>query len=410
MQIESSRSSPSGKSAGPDRQGGVDAGAGAVIIGGDFQGLGIVTSLARHKIPVYLLDRGLCAGRFSRYVKRFKVCPQAAQENVLLEFLTNLAVEDGLDGWVVYPTDDETVRFLARHKEDLERHYRLITPSWDVVKYAYEKELTYKLAAECGVLAPRTFYPKTTADLARDIEFPVIIKPSIKDPFYTTTRKKAIRVDSRASLMDEFARATEAAAGGQLMLQELIPGGASSLFSVGSLFRDGEFLGRVVARRPRQHPMEFGHATTFAETVDIPELEELACRILSAMRYNGMSEVEFMRDPRDGRYKLLEINARPWGWHTLAIAAGVDLPYLAFLDRLGQRVKQEGFEKNVKWIRLTTDTPTVLGEWLKGRLSCANYFASLRGKKHFALVSLSDPLPFFAEIAMLPYLWKKRGF
>ena len=156
--------------------------------------------------------------------------------------------------------------------------------------------------------------------------------------------------------------------------------------------------------------MDFGHATTYAETVDIPELEESTKKILGAMGYHGLSEVEFMLDPRDGRYKLIEINARAWGWHTLAIGAGVDLPYLSYQDMLGAEVKQNGFDKDAKWIRLMTDIPTTLGEILRGRMRINDYITSLKGKKQFAVLSITDPLPFITEILLLPYLWKKRGF
>ena len=77
---------------------------------------------------------------------------------------------------------------------------------------------------------------------------------------------------------------------------------------------------------------------------------------------------------------------------------------------LGEKVKTDGFNKNTKWIRLTTDLPIVIGEILAGRMSITNYLNSLRGKKQFAILSMTDPLPFIAEILMLPYLWKKRGF
>ena len=243
-----------------------------------------------------------------------------------------------------------------------------------------------------------------------DIEFPVIIKPSVKVPFYSKAKKKAIRVDNRQELVREFTAVVELAGKTGLMVQELIPGGPNYLFSVGSLYKNGEFLGKVVARRARQHPMDFGHATTYAETVNIPELEEITKKILGAMDYYGLSEVEFMLDPRDRKYKLIEINARPWGWHTLAIAAGVDLPYLQYQDMLGEKVKQDGFSKDIKWIRLMTDIPTVAGEILKGKMKITDYLRSLKGKKEFAVLSLDDPLPFIAEVLMLPYLWRKRGF
>jgi predicted ATP-grasp superfamily ATP-dependent carboligase len=77
---------------------------------------------------------------------------------------------------------------------------------------------------------------------------------------------------------------------------------------------------------------------------------------------------------------------------------------------LGEKVKQNGNIKDMKWIRLTTDIPTAAVEMLRGRMKLTDYLRSWRGKKHFAVLSLTDPLPFIAEILMLPYLWKKRGF
>jgi predicted ATP-grasp superfamily ATP-dependent carboligase len=384
---------------------------GAVIIGGDFQGLAILRSLAKRHIPMCLLDHELCISRFSKYPKKFIRCPSAIEESELLSFLVDLGKKEDLKGWVVYPNDDETVRFLAKYKDQLEEHYRIPTPPWDVVKFAYEKRLTYQLAEKCGIAVPRTFYPTCVEDLETlNVEFPVIIKPSIKQPFYRKMKRKAIRADTKRELVDLVQQSLAMVEGLEIMIQELIPGGANSLFSVGSLCKDGEFLGKVVARRPRQHPMDFGHATTYAVTVDRPELEEIAKKILLSMGYYGLSEVEFMLDPRDGIYKLLEINARPWGWHSLAIAAGVDLPYLLYQDMLGERVKVNGFEKNIKWIRLTTDIPTVIGEILKGNLRIKDYLDSLKGKKQDAVLSLEDPLPFVMEILMIPYLWKRRGF
>jgi carbamoylphosphate synthase large subunit len=59
-------------------------------------------------------------------------------------------------------------------------------------------------------------------------------------------------------------------------------------------------------------------------------------RLLRALRFHGISQVEFKRDPRDGRYKLMEVNPRLWQWHGLATATGVDLTRIAYLDLIGQ--------------------------------------------------------------------------
>jgi D-aspartate ligase len=167
---------------------------GAIIIGGNFQGLGVLRSLARQKVPICLLDQGLCIGRFSRYTNKFLKCPDVRQEALFFHFLTELARKENLRGWVVYPNDDETVRFLAKHKEPLEEYYRLVTPSWDIVRFAYDKRLTGEVAERCGIAIPRTFYPQKTEELEQlDIGFPAIIKPSVKEPFYSRTERSLLK-------------------------------------------------------------------------------------------------------------------------------------------------------------------------------------------------------------------------
>jgi len=143
--------------------------------------------------------------------------------------------------------------------------------------------------------------------------------------------------------------------------------------------------------------------------VHIPELEDMAIQFLDAMHYDGISEIEFMRDPRDGKYKLIEINARFWAWHSLAIAAGVDLPYLLYLDMLGKSVQVNGFKRGVKWFRLMLDLPISASLIAKRKTSIGTYLRSWRGKKTFSVFSLKDPLPFLAEILMVPYILRKRG-
>jgi acetyl/propionyl-CoA carboxylase alpha subunit len=68
----------------------------------------------------------------------------------------------------------------------------------------------------------------------------------------------------------------------------------------------------------------------------IGEVVDAGLRLLRAFGYHGLSQVEFKRDPRDGRFKLMEINPRLWQWHGLATACGVDLPRIAYADLIGE--------------------------------------------------------------------------
>jgi predicted ATP-grasp superfamily ATP-dependent carboligase len=60
--------------------------------------------------------------------------------------------------------------------------------------------------------------------------------------------------------------------------------------------------------------------------------------------------VEFKRDARDGKFKLMEINAKFWGSLDLAIAAGVEFPWLAAQVALGQLgVQRFPYESGVRF-------------------------------------------------------------
>ena len=86
-------------------------------------------------------------------------------------------------------------------------------------------------------------------------------------------------------------------------------------FSYCAFFRNREAVGKMVVRRRRQHPLLFGRASTYVETVNVPLLEELSERFLRAIDYYGLVELEYKLDPRDSKYKLLDVNARTWGYH-----------------------------------------------------------------------------------------------
>jgi len=53
-----------------------------MVIGDHVQALGIIRSLGRRGIPVYLLhDKHLCISRFSRYIKQFIKTPKPSNES-----------------------------------------------------------------------------------------------------------------------------------------------------------------------------------------------------------------------------------------------------------------------------------------------------------------------------------------
>jgi predicted ATP-grasp superfamily ATP-dependent carboligase len=332
-------------------------------------------------------------------------------ETSIIETVLAVGEEFGLQGWVLYATREEMVAAFARHRDVLLRQFRVPTPGWNTVKWAWDKRNTYRMANDLGIPTPRTWYPRSLADLAEiEGEPPFAVKPAIKEHFFYATKAKAWRANNAQELAERFEQASALVPEGEIMVQEFIPGDGREQFAYCAFFKEGQAVGSMVALRRRQHPREFGRASTLVETIEIPLLHRLSEKFLRSIDCYGLVEVEYKHDPRDGLYKLLDVNLRAWGYHTLGPRAGVDFPYMLFADQIGEPIEPRRARPGVRWIRLVTDVPTGAVEIASRRVGWRAYLRSLRGLHIEAVFSREDPLPAMVELALLPYLFKKRGF
>jgi D-aspartate ligase len=382
---------------------------GAVVLGGDYRALGVVRSLGRRGVPVWVVRQGddrLAA--LSRYARRSLPWPGAANEETQIEALLAVA-RAGARGWALIPSSDEMASLVGRHHERLAEAFVLTTPAWDVLRYACDKRLTYALAGSLGLDAPSTWYPADRDEVeGLTLEYPVILKPAWHEGFNRLTAAKAWRIDDRDELLRAYDQACTMVSAQTLMIQELIPGGGTEQFSYVTLCDEGRPLASLTARRTRQYPPDFGRASTYVETVDCDPVVAPSRRLLEAMRFSGLVEVEFKRDPRSGRFKLLDVNPRVWGWHTLCGRAGVDFPYLLWLALRGEDIGSHQAQVGVRWVRTATDLPMVVKEILAGRISPRAYLRSLRGPLESAIFAGDDPAPGLLELPLLASILVRR--
>jgi predicted ATP-grasp superfamily ATP-dependent carboligase len=384
---------------------------GAVVVGGDFHGLGIMRSLGRHGIPVCVVDDEYSIGRFSRYATHSVRAPNLRDPAQVVEFLLAMGRRMNLQGWVLFPTRDELVEAFSRNKSALAEVFRVPTPEWDVVKWACNKWNTYTLAEKIGIPIPKTWCPRTVADIdAIDTIFPVCIKPAVKVEFFYATKAKAWRAENRDELKLMFEKALPLVGSSEILVQEIIPGDGTTQFSSCVFFKNGKAIATMEAQRWRQHPPEFGRAATFVESLDLPEIVEPTLRLLREMNYYGLVEVEYKLDHRDGKYKLLDVNTRTWGFHALGLPAGADFSYLQFADQIGEAVEPCHGRAGVGWIRMVTDIPTSISAIVHGRLELNTYLNSLKDFSVESVYGREDILPTLVEIALIPYLAMKRGY
>ncbi|PYT81020.1 MAG: ATP-grasp domain-containing protein [Acidobacteria bacterium] len=383
---------------------------GALLMGADYRALGVARSLGRHRIPVWMIKQGghLVAAT-SRYVRRRVSWPEA-EDAKRIDFLLDLSLKNGLQGWALIPTDDYAVTLASVHHDLLSKQYRVTVPRWEKLRWACDKRLLHELAGKLGIPQPWTRSVPTEEALANPAcPFPVILKPAIRLKPNSLAIPKAWRADNQEALLAGFKEASALIPAENLIVQELIPGGGETQFSYAALCKDGLPLASVTARRLRQYPRDFGQFSTFVETVDEPQVVEPAERLLAATRFTGLVEVEFKKDPRSGHFQLLDVNPRVWGWHTLCARSGVDFSYLLWRLTRDEPVPRLQGRAGERWIHRSADLRVALAEILHGESSLASYLRSTRGPLESAIFSWDDPVPGFLDLPLFAYSLGERA-
>jgi D-aspartate ligase len=309
-------------------------GTAVVVEVGWVNGLAAIRSLGRQGLRVLAVDhRPYALGFRSRYAEPRQAPDPVEDEEGFVAALRTIAGETE-DLLPVFPTHDEHVDALARHADVLAERYRFPFPDVEVLERIQSKRHQLETAESAGVPVPRTFHPASRDEAlaaGEELGFPVLVKPSSNVGFRRAHRRQLFRCENRS----ELERAYDASAAFEPMVQELIPGGEEELFTLGSyLNRDGEALGLFTGHKLRQTRGFMGNARV-GEALWTDEVAEQGLALLRALGFHGISQVETKRDPRDGRFKLMEVNPRLWQWHGLAAACGVNLPYIAYRDLVG---------------------------------------------------------------------------
>jgi D-aspartate ligase len=322
----------------------------AVVCDASFvNGLTAIRSLGRMGVPVFAVDhRPSALGFRSRYARAIPSPDPGTETAAYIDHLRELG--DAIGRPVpILPTHDPPVNAIGRHRGELGDRYLCPFPHQQTLALVQSKREQLERAAAVGVDTPQTAHPSSARealDAGERIGFPLLIKPSNPDAFRRRFARQAFRCETRQELERAYADAEPY----EPMVQELIPGGDEELYTVGSYIgADGTVLGLFSGRKLRQSPPGIGTCRV-GEALWVKENVDAALRLLRRFEFHGVSQVEFKRDPRDGRYKLMEVNPRLWLWHGLAAALGVDFARIAYLDLLGRRPKPVTTEgKHGRW-------------------------------------------------------------
>lgn len=309
----------------------------AIVFNSHITALAVARSLGKRGVPIIALDREPDGyGIASRYVTVAGKCPNVlTDESAFIATLIALGQTLTKRG-VLYPTNDEWVLAVNRHRAVLEPYFIIPFSGPEIVEPLLDKSQLYRTATERGIPIPRTWYldDGDRASLIASVPYPCIVKPVEQRSFYEAFGVKVWQVATPEELQ---ARLDEA--GDHLVvIQEIIGEGLSDFYSVCPYIGlDGQSHGVFVGRKLEQYPPDFGTGC-LVQSAWVEDIAQQGTQILTAFGYQGIAEVEFIFDARDGTHKLLDVNTRVWKWIGLPIAAGVDLPWLAYTDAMGTPV------------------------------------------------------------------------
>lgn len=309
----------------------------AVVLAHGYTGLGMLRALAMAGIPAYIAcpARDLCTR--SRWYRPWPGQPfDGALDNAAA------AIEAlPFERMVLLPGADNAARWIAARAEEAWLDDRIATciASPQTLEALGDKRRLAEALVALDVPHPRTYPlpdPQALAQLDLSNGRRWFLKPEDSQRFQQTLGFKGLWIETIEQAHQAWHRLAEN--GLRVVAQEYVPGPATEHFFIDGFCDSAHRVTAALARRRlRIHPPDFGNSA-YCETVSLTDVAQAAVdlqRLLLALDYRGIFSAEFKRDPRDGAFRLLEVNLRAWWYVEYAARCGINVCALAWQDALG---------------------------------------------------------------------------
>jgi predicted ATP-grasp superfamily ATP-dependent carboligase len=371
----------------------------AIVLGGGLTGLNVMRNLGENGVDVYCVVESLDEAIFSKYCRKYFIVPGIQENKTVLEsFLSKM--EKNLDGCsVLFPTTDLFSLRLSEVKDSLPNGYCALVPKLETAETLVEKRKFYQSLSNQRIPCPATFFPVSLEDVKgiyKELRYPVFIKPSISQIFAKNFARKGFVANSAEELLRYYRLVQRFRI--DVVLQEIIPGSADNIYGIAGYFdRDSNPKALFAYHRIRSWPPDFGTSSLIESTTisNLAPMKDIVKGYLHKLGYYGIMEAEFKRDPRNGIFKLLEINARSWWQNSLPTKCGVNIVLRAYLEAIGKEtVYTEEYETGVKWMFFLKDLWAVIKT---SPMNLARWCTSLKDIKDWAYFSPDDVSPWIVS-------------
>jgi D-aspartate ligase len=379
----------------------------ALLLGGGANALSVARQLGRLGAPVHALAEPGAFVAHSRYCRT----PRAAGGDARAweQFLLGPGAA-GLRGAVLLSCCDAGIELIARRRDELSERYLLDDSNPRAQLTMLNKLATYRAAREAGVPTPGFWVADSRGQLEAvrtELTYPLIVKPRLSHVFERKTGKKLLVVND----YDQVAAAVGAVAdtGTEAVLMEMIPGPDSRLCSYYTyLDEDSRPLLHFTKRIIRRYPLVTGTAC-YHVTDRIPEAAELGNRLFRHVGLRGLANVEFKRDGRDGKLKLIECNARFTASDCLVARSGINLAAFVYCRLTGRAPPPtHEYEVGMRLWDPVRDFQAGLAMRRAGDLTLWGWLKSVCHRQTFAYFQWTDPAPALARLMAPLRKWTGR--
>jgi predicted ATP-grasp superfamily ATP-dependent carboligase len=334
--------------------------AATVVIGDHTQGLGIVRSASMARGAVWVVnDKYISLARFSRYLAGIKQIRRGTLGRLecheCAETLRNTLLEIPFDGLaVLFGVNEDIIRFIHQNRTALGSKYFIPNVNYESI---YDKFQFNNLLPEAAKIHTCLCSEIDLGALERPQDY--ILKGRSGNVFRQITAQKAIRVCDLG--LSDQKRLFAQMAPEQIVVQEIIETDRPVL-SVCSFSVNGKVVNQFGYEKLRQHPNRFGTGT-YLRSTSIEEHRPAAEYILSRLDFTGISEIEFIHDPKTDSYKIIEMNPRTWKSVHFATQCGQNLvaQYVKYLEN-GRLEQAKSYDLGRYWADLATDIPQMIRE------------------------------------------------
>lgn len=366
--------------------------------------LNIARSAGRLGIPAHATRSGRHEpATRSRYLRGALELPHGASDEQWLSELLSYGAKLGSS--VLLALDDDSAVFLDDHRDALGEAYILPASPPGLARRLASKRVLWELCEQIGIAAPESSFPASEEEAANQsaaFGYPVVLKRS--EPWIEPRDAGApsVAIARTEAELRFWHRRMESAVKPQVMIQEYIPGGSSSIWMFNGYFDlRSECLYASTGRKLRQRGPRTG-PTTLGVCSWNEAVADSATQLMRELSYSGIVDMGFRYDERDGRYKLLDVNPRTGSsFRLFAAVGGLDVVRAAYLDLTGQRVPRDRARDGRTWLVEPYDIVASAQLASARELTLSSWLRSLSAVDERAWWAGDDIAPFLAMCGSL---------